>query len=50
MGSARALAESLKRTHKLRDFSKIERQKAGHEARPATPGAGVLPNFGFRVE
>src|ERR1035438_4485549 len=25
-------------------------QEAGREARPATPGAGVLPNFGVRVE
>ncbi len=25
-------------------------QRAGREARPATPGAGVLPNIGIRVE
>jgi len=25
-------------------------QSAGREARPATPVAGVLPNFGIRVE
>jgi hypothetical protein len=57
MGSApapgavfRAPAENIGRI----DISKIlcpaHTPEAGREARPATPGAGVLPNFGIQVK
>ena len=47
----RALAENAERAEKFQTFGRRSwGQTAGREARPATPEAGVLPNFGFRVE
>jgi hypothetical protein len=56
MGSARAsragfraLAENIGCAQKSRSLRLSARQMAGREARPATPGAGVLPNSGFQA-
>jgi hypothetical protein len=47
----RALAEHQEGTRKLRSSpSVVERKRAGREERTAIPEAGVLPNFGFRVQ
>ncbi len=45
----RALAENPVALKRSRHSCQSRAQCAGREARPATPGAGVLPNFGIRV-
>ena len=57
MGSARAaravfraLAENPEGTEKFQTFGRMScAKRLDAKARPATPEAGVLPNFGFRV-
>jgi hypothetical protein len=46
----RALTENPRAQNSPKRSFQLSPQDAGREARPATPGAGALPNFGFRVE
>jgi len=47
--AGRALAENIGRVEVSETAVPSHTQEAGREARPATPGTGVLPNFGVRV-
>jgi hypothetical protein len=44
----RALAENPDAPKQSGRLEQFHAQEAGREARPATPGAGVLPNIGIR--
>ncbi len=46
----RALAENPVAPKRFERSCQCRAQEAGREARPATPGAGVLPNFGDQDE
>jgi hypothetical protein len=46
----RALAENPGAQKQSGRSEQFHAQEAGREARPATPGAGVLPSIGIRVK